>query len=94
MTTEAANGRERCAPRSAGADARGCVKGLPVACPVNQVCTEEHGMPGLDTAVPATARPACRHCGVDGAFRSLSEYFPWPRPRQIPLRQGGADEVG
>jgi len=48
------NGRERCAPRSAGADARGCVKGLPVACPVNQVCTEEHGCRGIETAVPAT----------------------------------------
>ncbi len=26
------NGRERCAPHSAGADARGCVRGTPVAC--------------------------------------------------------------
>ena len=58
------NGRERCAPRSAGADARGCVKGSPVACPVNQVCTEEHGCQGLDTpssparSVPATAPAA------------------------------------
>ena len=52
------NGRERCAPRSAGADARGCVKGLPVVCPVNQVCTEEHGCRGVETAVPPTAPPA------------------------------------
>ena len=48
------NGRERCAPRSAGADARGCVRGLPVVCPVNQVCTEEHGCRGIESAVPAT----------------------------------------
>jgi hypothetical protein len=48
------DGHERCAPRSAGADARGCVKGLPVVCPVNQVCTEEHGCRGVETAVPAT----------------------------------------
>jgi len=47
------NGHERCASRSAGADARGCVKGLPVACPVNQVCTEDHGCRGVEPVVPA-----------------------------------------
>jgi hypothetical protein len=51
------DGHERCAPRSAGADARGCVKGLPVVCPVNQVCTEEHGCRGLESAVPTTPAP-------------------------------------
>lgn len=40
------NGHERCAPRSAGADARGCVKGSPVVCPVNQVCGEGVGCYG------------------------------------------------
>ena len=49
------NGHERCAPRNAGADARGCVKGWPVVCPVNQVCTEERGCRGPDTAAPAEA---------------------------------------
>jgi hypothetical protein len=44
----ACNGRERCAPRSAGADARGCVKGAPVVCPVNQVCGESVGCHGTD----------------------------------------------
>lgn len=57
------NGRERCAPRTAGADARGCVKGLPTVCPVNQVCTEEHGCRGIDAGstpavAPADAAPA------------------------------------
>jgi hypothetical protein len=47
------NGHERCAPRSAGADARGCVKGMPVVCPVNQVCSEGRGCRGPDTAAPA-----------------------------------------
>ena len=42
----ACNGRERCAPRSPGADARGCVKGTPVVCPVNQVCGEGVGCYG------------------------------------------------
>ena len=42
------NGSERCAPRSAGADARGCVKGSPVVCPVNQVCGEGVGCHGTD----------------------------------------------
>jgi hypothetical protein len=51
------NGHERCAPRSEGADARGCVKGLPVVCPVNQVCTEEHGCRGVETAAPAAPAP-------------------------------------
>jgi hypothetical protein len=59
------NGRERCAPRSAGADARGCVKGMPVVCPVNQVCTEEHGCRGVETAVPSTPAPP-----ADGAASS------------------------
>jgi hypothetical protein len=41
------NGQERCAPRAADADARGCVKGSPVACPVNQVCGEGVGCRGV-----------------------------------------------
>src|SRR5277367_1421445 len=42
------NGKERCAPRTPGADARGCVKGAPVSCPVNQVCGESVGCHGTD----------------------------------------------
>ena len=41
------NGRERCAPRAPDADARGCVKGSPVVCPVNQVCGEGVGCRGV-----------------------------------------------
>jgi hypothetical protein len=41
------NGQERCAPHTPDADARGCVKGTPVACPVNQVCGEGVGCRGL-----------------------------------------------
>lgn len=51
------NGQERCAPRTAGADVRGCVKGLPVACPVNQLCTENRGCRGPGAA-PASPVPA------------------------------------
>lgn len=47
------NGHERCAPHSAGADSRGCVRGQPVICPVNQVCTEDKGCRGLDGPVGA-----------------------------------------
>jgi hypothetical protein len=43
------NGQERCAPRSPDADARGCVKGTPVVCPVNQVCGEGVGCRGLSS---------------------------------------------
>jgi len=46
------NGHERCAPRTANADARGCLKGWPVVCPVNQVCTEGHGCRGPDLVAP------------------------------------------
>jgi hypothetical protein len=49
------NGKERCAPRTAGADARGCVKGAPVVCPVNQICGEGvgcHGTTALKTFTP------------------------------------------
>ena len=45
---KACNGRERCAPRAAGADARGCVKGAPMVCPVNQICGEGVGCHGTD----------------------------------------------
>lgn len=48
------NGHERCAPRSPGADARGCVRGMPLVCPVNQVCTEDKGCRGV-TAPEAPA---------------------------------------
>jgi hypothetical protein len=48
------NGRERCAPRSAGADARGCVKGTPMVCPVNQVCGEGVGCRGI---LPGASKP-------------------------------------
>jgi hypothetical protein len=46
------NGRERCAPRSPGADARGCVKGAPVVCPVNEVCNEGRGCLGTSALTP------------------------------------------
>ena len=49
------NGRERCAPRNRAADSRGCVKGLPLVCPVNQVCSEDRGCHGLDNAVTGPA---------------------------------------
>jgi hypothetical protein len=56
------NGKERCAPRSPGADARGCVKGAPVVCPVNQVCGEGvgcHGTSSLKSFAPTPdAKPA------------------------------------
>lgn len=51
------NGHERCAPGTAAADARGCVKGTPVVCPVNQVCTEAHGCRGLEPAHGPPAAP-------------------------------------
>ena len=46
------NGPERCAPHSTDADARGCVRGTPVACPVNQVCGEGIGCHGLTPPKP------------------------------------------
>jgi hypothetical protein len=51
------NGIERCAPHAAGADARGCVKGTPVVCPVNQVCSEGVGCRGLSSATKPKAGP-------------------------------------
>lgn len=45
----ACNGIERCAPHTKGADARGCVKGAPVVCPVNQVCGEGVGCHGTSS---------------------------------------------
>jgi hypothetical protein len=51
------NGQERCAPRAPGADARGCVKGTPVVCPVNQVCGEDVGCRGLSGAPNPNPKP-------------------------------------
>jgi hypothetical protein len=51
------NGQERCAPRSPGADARGCVKGSPVVCPVNQVCGEAVGCHGTSALKAFTPDP-------------------------------------
>ncbi|MDP9090792.1 MAG: hypothetical protein M3O26_18915 [Pseudomonadota bacterium] len=56
----ACNGKERCAPHSAGADARGCVKGAPVVCPVNEICGEGvgcHGPSALKTFTPDPNAP-------------------------------------
>jgi hypothetical protein len=53
---KACNGRERCAPRAAGADARGCVSGSPVVCPVNQVCAEGRGCVGAGSLTPLPAK--------------------------------------
>ncbi len=54
------NGIERCRPRAAGADARGCVKGTPVVCPVNQICTEGRGCVGAESygKVPMQQAPS------------------------------------
>jgi len=46
------NGHERCAPRSVAADARGCVAGAPLVCPVNEVCTEDRGCLGPQALAP------------------------------------------
>jgi hypothetical protein len=51
------NGKERCAPHTAGADARGCVKGTPVECPVNQVCGEGVGCRGTSALKTFTPDP-------------------------------------
>jgi hypothetical protein len=50
------NGKERCAPSTPGADARGCVSGRPVVCPVNQICTEARGCVGAGSLTPAAAQ--------------------------------------
>jgi hypothetical protein len=52
------NGHEKCAPRSPGADARGCLKGTPVVCPVNQVCGEGGGCRGPNSTKKLSAAPA------------------------------------
>ena len=46
------NGQERCSPRARDADARGCVKGSPVVCPVNEICSEGSGCKGISEPSP------------------------------------------
>jgi hypothetical protein len=48
------NGKERCAPHAPDADARGCIKGTPVVCPVNQVCGEGVGCRGVSGGTNAS----------------------------------------
>ena len=51
------DGVERCEPHNRRADARGCVSGRPVTCPINQVCVEHVGCRGVGAAgatAPAT----------------------------------------
>jgi hypothetical protein len=60
----ACNGKERCAPHASGADGRGCVRGEPVVCPVNQVCGEGIGCHGI--APPkAVAHPVDRDSAAE-----------------------------
>lgn len=47
------NGVERCQPGARTADARGCVRGSPVQCPVNQACIEGQGCRGVGEAAAA-----------------------------------------
>lgn len=49
----ACNGIERCAPQAPDADERGCVRGKPVVCPVNEVCAEGRGCVGTSVLPPA-----------------------------------------
>lgn len=51
------NGVERCAPRTPGADARGCVAGAPMVCPVNQICAEGRGCMGSGPARSQKSSP-------------------------------------
>ena len=67
------NGRERCAPRSAGADARGCVKGNPVVCPVNQVCTEGKGCVGARALRTRCRRRNSAGTGIKAQGSRVSE---------------------
>jgi hypothetical protein len=58
----ACNGHERCAPHAAGADERGCVRGKPVSCPVNEVCSEGRGCVGASAFAP---KPPPAGAGAD-----------------------------
>ena len=51
----ACNGRERCDPAARNANARGCLAGVPVSCPTNQVCIERLGCRGTDGSAPTKA---------------------------------------
>lgn len=44
------NGTEKCSPGTRGADARGCLRGTPVSCPINQACIEGQGCRGVGEA--------------------------------------------
>jgi hypothetical protein len=51
------NGHERCSPHTPGSDARGCVSGSPVVCPVNQLCVEGRGCVGAGSLTPKAVTP-------------------------------------
>ena len=81
------NGHERCAPRTAGADARGCVRGSPVVCPVNQVCSEGRGCIGADSA--KTLRAAEVDAARELALRALGPAIRASAARRVPAVPAG-----
>ena len=48
------NGAEVCQPGARNADVRGCVRGAPLSCPVNQACIEGQGCRGVGEATGGT----------------------------------------
>jgi hypothetical protein len=63
------NGVERCSPGAPGADYRGCIAGMPVACSAGQSCVE----PGSRNSPAGGCVPACANPDRDGdGFNSIS----------------------
>ncbi len=67
------NGRERCDPGNRSANARGCVAGVPLACPTNQVCMERLGCRGMDSRDATTTPGAAAPKATPAAAPSVAE---------------------
>jgi hypothetical protein len=84
------NGAEKCSPGARGADARGCLRGTPVSCPINQACIEGQGCRGVGEATGgggvAMSSPAA------GATRPASAP-PASTPTSVPVQTCSGRDV-
>lgn len=92
------NGAEICQPGARNADVRGCVRGAPMSCPVNQACIEGQGCRsageatggsgGVSIGSGTSAAPAA--AGASGAAANVA---PNLTPRSVPVQTCSGRDV-
>lgn len=94
------NGAERCEPGARNANARGCVRGAPLSCPVNQACIEGQGCRGVGESTGGSGGVAMSS-GAGGAGSgtaatgnaATTNVAPSLTPRNVPVQTCSGDDV-